>query len=102
MDPLRKNSSRPELLIDSRAGTVQAPSDLSRVGLAGPFGRARCLYALPLSETPAQFVQPATLLTDSQAGHPADPGNAVIGLPAIWIPRLLTARWTEDTRRIAG
>jgi hypothetical protein len=36
---------------------------------------------------------------DPGSSYLADPDNNLIGEPAVWVNRMLTARWVEDTRR---
>lgn len=102
MKPLRTPSARPELVVDPRAYTVLDPSDLTRVGLPGPFGRARCLYALPVNESPQQWLEPHKVVHDHDGAYLADPDGNLIGTNGVWVARMLGARWTEDTRRLAG
>lgn len=101
MKPLRDLSARPELVVDEHGQRVGDVTDRSSVGLQGPFGRERCLYALPLGGVGAQQYAGATLLRDEDSSQVADPDSFVVGTEGLWISRLLTARWTEDTRRLA-
>jgi hypothetical protein len=42
-------------------------------------------------------------LRDNHSVQVADPDPAIVGKQDIvWVHRLLYARWTEDTRRLAG
>jgi hypothetical protein len=59
------------------------------------------LYALRLDPGPA-LLSPPTLLRDSGPALVADPVDNLVGLAAVWVSRMLTARWVEDTRRLAG
>jgi hypothetical protein len=93
---LRQPSPRPELLLDQRSGAVQDPASLTRVGRSGPFGRERCLFALPL---PVQELSRGVLLRDQDSAMLADAAGNVIGVPRVYVHRMLFARWTEDTRR---
>jgi len=75
------------------------------LGYAGPFGRERVVYALPFNSHGNDvvpgfwYVRPKVLIGRSL---PTDPTGPSIGVPGTWIPRMLVARWTEDTRRLAG
>jgi hypothetical protein len=103
--PLRTPSARPTLIVDSRSRSLSdADTPIpNRIGRAGPFGRSRVVYALPITENPLQWVKPNTLLVDPRAGAVSDPALDLIGKDkGVYIGRLLTARWTEDTRRLAG
>jgi hypothetical protein len=100
VENLRHPSLRPSVVVDPAAFGVFAP-DSSLLGRPGPFGRERCLFALPLDPGPA-LVSPPTVVHDPGSAYLADPDGALIGTPATWVSRMLTARWTEDTRRLAG
>jgi len=56
------------------------------------------MSALPLDPGPA-LLSPSTAVHDHGSSFLADPDGNVIGEPAVWVGRMLTARWTEDTRR---
>ena len=101
MAQLRHYTPRPELIVDTRTRAIQDPSTQSQVGIPAWLGRARVLYALPNNCGP-NLMQPPTLVRDQRVNQIADPANAVIGKDWVWIPRLLAARWVEDTRRICG
>jgi hypothetical protein len=97
MEHLRHPSDRPSVVVDPAAfGVGVAPGNL--VGRPGPFGRERVVSALPLSPGPS-LLSPPTVVRDAGSAYLADPDGAVIGEPAVWVDRMLTARWTEDTRR---
>lgn len=99
VENLRGPTPRPEVLVDAVARSTGDPTDSpSRIGQPGPLGRERCLFALPLSPGPALLSSP-TLLHDAGPAAVADPVLEVVGSPATWVSRMLTARWTEDTRR---
>lgn len=101
MKPLRDLSARPELVVGNPdAARLVDPTDQSSIGIAGPFGRERCLYALPLGGVGAQQYVPALLVRDYDSSQLADPDSFVVGVDGLWISRLLFARWTEDTRRL--
>jgi hypothetical protein len=93
---LRPPSPRPEILLDQRSDAVQDPPSSTVVGIAGPFGRERCLFALPL---PVAELSRGVLLKDQDGAMIADPAGNVIGVTRVYVHRMLYARWTEDTRR---
>ena len=98
MSFLRGPSPRPSVVVDPAAfGVGVPPGDV--VGRPGPFGRERVMSALPLDPGPA-LLSPPTVVRDAGAAFLADPDGALIGDPAVWVDRMLTARWTEDTRRL--
>ena len=98
MEHLRHPSPRPAVVVDPAAYGVVDPIR-TFIGRPAPLGRERCLFALPLDPGPA-LVSPPTVLRDPGSAYVADPEGALIGVPAVWIGRILTARWTEDTRRL--
>jgi hypothetical protein len=98
MSFLRGPSPRPSVVVDPAAYGVVDPTR-TFVGLPGPFGRERVLFALPLEPGPA-LLSPPTVVHDAGSAFLADPDGALIGDPAVWVGRMLTARWTEDTRRL--
>jgi hypothetical protein len=59
------------------------------------------VFALPLDPGPTQLRAP-TVLHDQDGAYIADADGNLIGRAGLWVSRMLTARWTEDTRRIAG
>ena len=85
------------MVVDPAAFGVVAP-DVSIVGRPGPFGRERVMSALPLDPGPC-LLSPPTVVRDPGSSYLADPDNNLIGEPAVWVNRILTARWVEDTRR---
>jgi hypothetical protein len=97
---LRQLSPRPTLLLDALGRRV---ADLSAgvVGVPGPFGRFRLVAALPFAQPPRQLVKPL-VVHDTLLGYLADPNGNLIGVPGIWAGRVIDARWTENTRGIAG
>jgi hypothetical protein len=56
------------------------------------------MSALPL-DPPPTLLSPPTVVRDAGSAYFADPDGALIGEPAVWVDRMLTARWAEDTRR---
>lgn len=101
MTVLRNPSWRPELVVDQGARRLVDQSDSITVGIGGPFGRERVVYALPLEEAPHVTVADK-LVRDASLGFLADPAGNLVGCEGLWICRMLTARWVEDTRRLAG
>jgi hypothetical protein len=95
---LRHPSDRPSVVVDPAAFGVLDPPSGSFVGRPGPFGRERVMSALPLDPGPA-LLSPPTVVHDAGSAYLADSDGALIGEAAVWVNRLLTARWTEDTRR---
>lgn len=100
MENLRHTSLRPAVVVDPAAFGVVDPNR-TFVGRPAPLGRERVVFALPLDPGPA-LLQPPTVLRDDGPAFLADPQGNLIGEPATWVSRMLTARWTEDTRRLAG
>jgi hypothetical protein len=98
MEHLRHPSPRPTVTVDPAAYGVVDPTG-GFVGLPGPFGRERVMSALPLDPGPA-LLSPPTVIHDGGSSFLADPDDNLIGEPAVWVSRMLTARWTEDTRRL--
>lgn len=103
MDALRTGSARPELVVGNpEVARITDPATKTSIGIAGPFGRERCVYALPINGTGPQQYKAAIVVRDEDSAQLADASNNVIGVDGLWISRLLFARWTEDTRRLAG
>jgi len=88
---LRHPSDRPSVVVDPAAYGVGFPP-------GGPLGRERVMSALPLDPGPA-LLSPPTVVRDPGSAFLADPDGNLIGEAAVWVGRMLTARWTEDTRR---
>lgn len=97
MQHLRHPSPRPSVVVDPAAFGVVDP-DSSFLGRPGPFGRQRIVPVLPLDPGPA-LLAPPVVVRDPGAAYLADPDGALIGVAAVWVNRMQTARWTEDTRR---
>lgn len=95
---LRHPSARPAVVVDPAAFGVVDPAQ-SFVGRPGPLGRERCLFALPLDPGPS-LLCPPTVVHDPSSAYLADPDGTLIGVAAVWVGRMLTARSTEDTRRL--
>jgi hypothetical protein len=94
MQHLRNPSARPSVVVDPAAFGVADP-----IGLPAPLGRERVLSALPLDPGPA-LLSPPSVVRDPGAAYLADPDGAMIGTESVWVARMLTARFVEDTRRI--
>lgn len=85
------------MVVDPAAFGVVDPSSTTIVGRPNPFGRQRIVSALPVEPT---LLSPSLVVRDAGSAYLADPDGALIGEPAVWVSRMLTARWTEDTRRL--
>jgi hypothetical protein len=96
---LRHPSDRPALVLDPAAFGVVDPASGALVGRPGPFGRERVLSALPLDPGPA-LLSPPAVVRDPGAAYLADPNGSLIGDESVWVNRMLTVRFTEDTRRL--
>ena len=94
---LRHPSDRPSVVVDPAAFGVGIPPG-TVVGRPGPYGRERVMSALPLDPGPT-LLSPPPVVHDAGSAFLADPDGALIGDPAVWVQRMLTARWVEDTRR---
>lgn len=99
MEHLRSPSSRPSVVVDPAAFGVAIKPPPTIVGRDAPFGRERVMSALPLDPGPA-LLAPPTVVHDHGSVYLADPDGALIGEPALWVDRMLTARFVEDTRRL--
>ena len=97
MEHLRGPSTRPSVVVDPAAFGVMDPTG-DIVGQPNPFGRERVMSALPLNPGPA-LISPPTVVRDNGPAYLADPDNNLIGEPAVWVERMLVARFVEDTRR---
>jgi hypothetical protein len=104
MKPLRNPSPRPEFVVDETTHAIADKPTQTQVGFSAPLTRWRILYALPLGKE--QVVMPIRgghFLYDVGSDYVGDPADVLIGRDtSVWVPRLLAARWTEDTRRLAG
>lgn len=98
MNALRNPSDRPGLLVDWSGRPVGEKSTQTIVGWAGPFGRERVVSCLPLD--PGGAVLPPQVVVDWDGFYLADPDGNLIGEPALWVSRMLTAGVTQDTRRL--
>jgi hypothetical protein len=101
MPALRTLSARPELLVDDHGQAFPDPATTTIPGVAGPLGRVRLVTALPTNKSlgPVQL-EPWRMLVDDRGGILADPAGNVIGTPALWIHRYVSATVARDTRRL--
>ena len=88
-------SPRPGVLVDWNNAKIVDPATQTVVGVQGPFGRERVLPVLPMAGSSI----PAQVVVDNSGFALGDPDGALVGEPALWVPRMLTARWVENTRR---
>jgi hypothetical protein len=97
-------TARPTVTVDARAGRVVEPAlpDPTYPGTPGPFGRARVVTALPTNGDGPVLVSLPVMLRSPRAYVVDADGNFVGGGSALYIHRLVTARWVEDTRRLGG
>jgi hypothetical protein len=103
MTNLRPLSSRPEVLVDGTRGAATVDPQQNFIGIAALLGRGRLLYALPTNGSVPMPTVPRMVLHGLDHCYPADPAGNMIGeRNELWIARMLAARWTEDTRRLAG
>lgn len=96
MKAFRNPSDRPGLLVDPRAFGLVDPSTENLIGRPGPFGRERVVSALPMEG----MNLPPQVVIDPRGFYLSDPDGNLIGEPSLWVPRMLSARWVEDTRRL--
>ena len=102
MRPLRPGSPRPEIIVDDAALRLRDPATGSYVGMPGPFGRERVVMALATNGTGPVWIDPHRVVGDDGGVYLADPTGVLVGLPGVWVARMLDARWVEDTRRLGG
>lgn len=96
---LRALSTRPVLLADLEGGRVGIGT--TRVGQPAPLGRERVVSALKLNNNPPQPIIPPQLVADRGEWLIADPTDgSIVGMPGLWINRLVQATRTRDTRRL--
>lgn len=98
--PLQNLNARPVLLVDNLGRRVVDP-DGGYIGVPGSFSRNRVVSALPLANGPRLLVKPV-VVHDQLLSYLGDPAGNLIGVPGQWVSRLISARWTENTRQIAG
>lgn len=84
VDNLRATSPRPTIVVDERSRPLG-----DSIGLPQPLGRERVVFALPLDPGPA-VLRASVVDFAGLTKHP------------VWVSRMMTARWVEDTRRLGG
>lgn len=97
-------TSRPTLTVDENAGRVAEPvTDRTYPGIPGAFGYFRIVTCLPTNGAGPVMVMEPLVLGDGQSylGDPTDATFVGEHGPQ-YIHRLLSARWTENTRRLGG
>jgi hypothetical protein len=102
MLPLQRLSPRTEFVVDAWAFRLFDPVSKTCVGRGQPFGRERVVSVLPMRNGPPQRLLPEKIVNDVWNFPLSDPSGNLIGRPAVIIHRLLSARWTEDTRGLSG
>ena len=97
-------SARPTITVDAFAARLidNVKPNPNYPGAPANFGRVRIVTALPTNND-----GPVRLLSAVAFGDPlaylVDPsGNFVGSNSALYIHRMVTARWVEDTRRLGG
>jgi hypothetical protein len=95
-------TARPTVTVDERAGRVREPIIPTFPGTPATFGRHRVVTALPTNGDGPVLVKLPEMLRSPGAYVVDVDGNFVGGGSAIYIHRLITARWVEDTRRLGG
>lgn len=90
----RPPSPRPSVVVDDHSG-ILGDSAGAAIGMDRPYGRERVLFALPLEPGPALLEATVTVGLVDTDGNP-------VGLQPVWVSRMATARWVEDTRRLSG
>jgi hypothetical protein len=98
MKHLRNPSPRPGVVLDPAGFAISDPTTSTILGPQGPFGRERVLSALPLEPGPMPFAPPVCV--NDGVAFLADPDGNLIGMPGLWIPRMLKATYAADTRRL--
>jgi hypothetical protein len=107
-------SARPTLVVDGQYGrrvvdnkAEGASTDPTviqgSIGTPSSFlGRHRLVTALPTNQAGPVCLKSAIVFCDFSA-YLVDKDNNFIGEGnAIWVPRMVSARWVEDTRRLGG
>lgn len=98
MTDSRHTSPRPDILVDQ--GSAFAPDLLpGAIGRAATIGRDRVVAALPLGDGPRLLVEP-TVIVDAHGGYVVDAAGGWLGRSPVWVSRMLSARFVDDTRRI--
>lgn len=101
MKHLRNLSARPEFVVDGRGHRLVDNGD--RIGLPGPFGNERVVAALPTNKAggPLTLAAPV-VMHDHTLCYLGDADGTLVGTPGVVVHRMAYARWTADTRRLAG
>lgn len=101
MAQLRPVTPRPEIIVGAPNQPRLEDPGKTQVGFKGsPLGRERCVFALPTNGSGPVLLAPLTAAQGSGA-LVADPSGNVVGASdAVWVHRILYARFTEDTRRL--
>lgn len=110
----KSTSARPQLVVDTSQQRIvdsnapaQAPNPpvpplQGSVGQQAPFGRGKMLTALPTNGSGPVMLSPPVVF-GSSLSYLVDPDGFFVGeRAAVFVHRLLTARWVEDTRRLGG
>lgn len=100
MKHLRNLSSRPEVVVDPHARRVFDPTDKSRVGIPGPFGRERLIFALPINGSGPVRLSAPIVVHDQNGAYVADPDGILLGMAGTVVSRFLAAGPTAETRRL--
>lgn len=100
-------TARPTLIVDERAGRVREPvlPNGTYPGTPFGFGLMRMVTCLPTNgDGPVMVAEPLVVGDATSRGYLVDPtdGSFVGEHGPQFIHRLLTARWVESTRRLAG
>jgi hypothetical protein len=101
MTSLRHLSVRPTIVVSEASQGVSEVQTPAHVGRPGPWGRSRVVYALPLAGGPT-LLRPPLVVHDQNGAYLASAAQELQGRTWVWVPRMLAARFTEDTRRIGG
>lgn len=100
MAQLRPVSARPELLVGDDGARIESPS-LTQVGLAGPLGRERVVFAVATNDSGPVLLAPYDAALQGDGALVADPSGNVVGTSgAVWVHRMLYAGKVADTRRL--
>jgi hypothetical protein len=98
-------SPRPLVTRDPWGFNIKDPTTGEVLGRAGPFGRRRLMSALRLGEWNSEWhsLRHPMVVVDPWRFAITDPTTGEqLGLAPIFVQRMLTARWTEDTRHWGG
>jgi hypothetical protein len=100
MPPLLPLSARPTLTVDNQGRSFVGDPSTAAIGIPGPLGRARLVFALPTNgDGPVNIASP--LVLQGPLSYVADPdGNLIGSTSPVWVHRLVRASRTSDTRRL--